>query len=135
MHVQQVPKRYLLFSFENFSKLSGYIGDRMELRHFLSGSTILYAISCYMFGVGRNWGIHNIWYYYIIMGIQVGNILTLLSMSHPSLQGCLASTGWPGVMAGFGPWVGQSARGFIMGVWQSNAYVGNIIGRELARSS
>ena len=65
---------------------------------------------------------------------DTGIILNLISMpmSHSYLQGCLASTGWPGVMAGFGPWVGQSARGFIMGVWQSNAYVGNIIGRELA---
>ena len=44
----------------------------------------------------------------------------------------MSSTGWPGVLAAFGGWVGQSYRGLVMGVWQSNAFVGNIIGRQLA---
>ena len=43
----------------------------MELRHFLAGSTILYAITVYLFGAGQSWGIRNIWYYYVIMGLQV----------------------------------------------------------------
>ena len=44
----------------------------------------------------------------------------------------MSSTGWPGVVAGFGAWVGPSSRGLVMGFWQSNAFVGNIIGRQLA---
>ena len=36
------------------------------------------------------------------------------------------------VVAGFGAWVGPSSRGLVMGLWQSNAFVGNIIGRQLA---
>ena len=44
----------------------------------------------------------------------------------------MSSTGWPGVVAAFGPWIGQSSRGLVMGFWQSNAFVGNIIGRQLA---
>ena len=44
----------------------------------------------------------------------------------------MSSTGWPGVVAGFGPWLGQSARGTLMGIWSTNAFVGNIIGRSLA---
>ena len=43
----------------------------------------------------------------------------------------MSSTGWPGVVAGFGPWLGQSARGTLMGIWSTNAFVGNIIGRSL----
>ena len=46
----------------------------MELRHFLAGSTILYAITVYLFGAGQSWGIRNIWYYYVIMGLQVGAV-------------------------------------------------------------
>ena len=48
-----------------------------------------------------------------------------------SLQGVMSSTGWPGVVAAFGPWLGQSARGTLMGIWSTNAFVGNIIGRSL----
>ena len=36
------------------------------------------------------------------------------------------------VVAGFVAWVGPSSRGLVMGLWQSNAFVGNIIGRQLA---
>ena len=43
----------------------------MELRHFLSGSVIIYAISVFLFGAGHNWGVRNIWYYYVIMAFQV----------------------------------------------------------------
>ena len=50
---------------------SGYIGDHMELRHFLSGSVILYAGTVYLFGAGQSWGVRSIWYYYVVMGLQV----------------------------------------------------------------
>ena len=87
----------------------------MDLRHYLSGSVLLYAVTVYLFGAGQSWGIRSIWYYYVIM----------------ALQGALSSTGWPGVVAGFGPWLGHSARGTLMGIWSTNAFVGNIIGRSL----
>ena len=35
--------------------ISGYLGDRMELRHFLSGSMMLYAITIYLFGAAQSW--------------------------------------------------------------------------------
>ena len=50
---------------------SGYLGDHMDLRHFLSGSTLLYAVTIYLFGAGQSWGIRSIWYYYVIMALQV----------------------------------------------------------------
>ena len=110
---------------------SGYIGDHMELRHFLAGSTILYAITVYLFGAGQSWGIRNIWYYYVIMGLQVGAVRGTSRiwrrLSVPGLYEWVA-----GVVAGFGAWVGPSSRGLVMGFWQSNAFVGNIIGRQLA---
>ena len=75
----------------------------MDLRHYLSGSVLLYAVTVYLFGAGQSWGIRSIWYYYVIM----------------ALQGALSSTGWPGVVAGFGPWLGHSARGTLMGIWST----------------
>ena len=39
------------------------------------------------------------------------------------LQGMLSSAGWPGVLAAFGPWVGEAARGTVMGVWSTNRCV------------
>ena len=50
---------------------SGYLGDHMDLRHFLSGSTLLYAVTIYLFGAGKTLGIRSIWYYYVIMALQV----------------------------------------------------------------
>ena len=58
------------FAYAIFMFLSGYIGDRMELRHFLSGSMILYAITVYLFGAAQTWHIHSIWYFYAIMFLQ-----------------------------------------------------------------
>ena len=43
----------------------------MELRHFISGSVILYAVTVYLFGAGQSWGVRSIWYYYLVMGLQV----------------------------------------------------------------
>ena len=104
------------FAYAIFMFLSGYVGDRMELRHFLSGSMILYAVTVYLFGAAQSWGVHSIWYFYAVM----------------FLQGIMSSTGWPGVVAAYGNWVGEGSRGTVMGIWQSNAFVGNIIGRQLA---
>ena len=109
-------KTFWGFAYAIFMFLSGYIGDRMELRHFLSGSLLLYGVTVYLFGVAQAWGIHSIWYFYAAM----------------FLQGALSSTGWPGVVAAYGNWVGEGTRGTLMGVWTSNAFVGNILGRELA---
>ena len=58
----------------------------MELRHFLSGSVIIYAISVYLFGAGQNWGIRNIWYYYVIMAFQVIVLDIVIKTTFPEIR-------------------------------------------------
>ena len=53
----------------------------MELRHFLSGSVILYAVTVYLFGAGQSWGVRSIWYYYLVMALQV----TLSIINYPQM--------------------------------------------------
>jgi sugar phosphate permease len=66
---------------------------------------MLYAITVYLFRAAQSWDVHTIWYFYAIM----------------FLQGVMSSTGWPGVVAAYGSWVGE---GTVMGVWQSNPFFG-----------
>ena len=88
------------FAYAIFMFASGYIGDRMELRHFLSGSMVIYAMTVYSFGAAQWWNIHSIWYFYAIM----------------FLQGVMSSTGWPGLVAAIGNWVEEGSRGTMMGI-------------------
>lgn len=95
---------------------SGHIGDRMNLRIFLTIGMIGTGLFTSLFGVGY-WANIHIFYYYLI--IQM-------------LAGLFQSTGWPSVVAVIGNWFGKSKRGLIMGVWNAHTSVGNISGSLIA---
>ena len=52
-----------------------------------------------------------------------------INVTIPSLL--LQSTGWPGVVAVMGNWLGISRRGLVMGIWNSHTSVGNILGTAI----
>ncbi|KDP22423.1 hypothetical protein JCGZ_26254 [Jatropha curcas] len=95
---------------------SGHIGDRMDLRIFLTIGMVGTGLFTSLFGVGYWANIHN-FYYYLIMQM---------------LAGLLQSTGWPSVVAVVGNWFGKTKRGLIMGIWNAHTSVGNISGSVIA---
>ncbi|KAL9240380.1 hypothetical protein vseg_014606 [Gypsophila vaccaria] len=95
---------------------SGHIGDRMNLRVFLTIGMLGTGLFTTMFGVGYWLNIHNFYYYLIVQ----------------MLAGVLQSTGWPSVVALVGNWFGKGSRGLIMGVWNAHTSMGNITGSLIA---
>lgn len=96
--------------------LAGHFGDRIDLRRFLSFGMIGSGVTTLLFGLGFWFRIHSLAFYVMV---QV-------------LAGVLQSIGWPCVVAVVGNWFGKERKGFIMGVWSSNASVGNIVGSVVA---
>ncbi|XP_074281853.1 putative glycerol-3-phosphate transporter 1 [Silene latifolia] len=97
---------------------SGHIGDRMNLRVFLTIGMLGTGLFTALFGFGYWFNIHNFYYYLIVQ----------------MLAGVLQSTGWPSVVAVVGNWFGKGGRGLIMGVWNAHTSVGNIAGSLIASS-
>ncbi|KAF5731068.1 putative glycerol-3-phosphate transporter 1 [Tripterygium wilfordii] len=95
---------------------SGHLGDRMNLRYFLTVGMLGTGLFTSLFGVGYWAGVHN-FYYYLAMQM---------------LAGLFQSTGWPSVVAVVGNWFGKSKRGLIMGIWNAHTSVGNISGSLIA---
>ncbi|KAK9724446.1 hypothetical protein RND81_05G072600 [Saponaria officinalis] len=95
---------------------SGHIGDRMNLRVFLTIGMLCTGLFTALFGLGYFFNIHNFYYYLIIQ----------------MLAGVVQSTGWPSVVALVGNWFGKGGRGLIMGVWNAHTSVGNIAGSLIA---
>lgn len=95
---------------------AGHIGDRTDLRLFLSGGMLLSGIFVVLFGMGFFWDIHSYAYF---VGVQV-------------LAGLFQSGGWPSVVTIVGKWCDHGKRGLVMGIWSSNTSVGNIAGAALA---
>lgn len=95
---------------------SGHIGDRMNLRIFLTIGMVGTGLFTSLFGVGY-WANIHFFYYYLIVQM---------------LAGLFQSTGWPSVVAVIGNWFGKSKRGLIMGVWNAHTSVGNISGSLIA---
>ncbi|KAJ0442846.1 putative ABC-type glycerol 3-phosphate transporter [Helianthus annuus] len=95
---------------------SGHIGDRMNLRIFLTIGMIGTGLFTSLFGVGY-WANIHIFYYYLIVQM---------------LAGLFQSTGWPSVVALIGNWFEKGNRGLIMGVWNAHTSVGNISGSLIA---
>eukprot|EP00106_Octopus_bimaculoides_P022507 XP_014789949.1 PREDICTED: sugar phosphate exchanger 3-like [Octopus bimaculoides] len=101
----------LFYSFGLF--LSGYLGDKYELRKVLSFGMFSSGVVVLCFGyVTEATHVYKKYLYMILM----------------VLNGLLQSLGWPCVVAIMGNWFGKSSRGFILGLWSSCASVGNIIG-------
>lgn len=95
---------------------SGHLGDRLNLRIFLTVGMIGTGLFTSLFGVGY-WGNVHSFYYFLVVQM---------------LAGLFQSTGWPSVVAVVGNWFGKSKRGLIMGIWNAHTSVGNITGSLIA---
>ncbi|KAE8693155.1 putative glycerol-3-phosphate transporter 4 [Hibiscus syriacus] len=95
---------------------SGHLGDRMNLRIFLTVGMIGTGLFTSLFGVGFWANIHSFYYYLIVQMVA----------------GLFQSTGWPSVVAVVGNWFGKKKRGLIMGIWNAHTSVGNITGSLIA---
>ena len=95
---------------------AGHIGDRMDLRIFLTIGMIGTAVFTTLFGAGYWLNVHSFYYFLVIQMIS----------------GLFQSIGWPSVVAVVGNWFGKSKRGLIMGIWNAHTSIGNIAGSLLA---
>ncbi|MFS7991403.1 putative major facilitator superfamily, MFS transporter superfamily [Helianthus anomalus] len=97
---------------------SGHVGDRIDLRLFLTAGMIGSGVFTVMFGLGYWFDVH-LFGYFVVVQICCG---------------VFQSVGWPCVVAVMGNWFGKAKRGLIMGVWNSHTSVGNIVGSVVASS-
>ncbi|RAL52223.1 hypothetical protein DM860_016072 [Cuscuta australis] len=96
---------------------SGHVGDRMDLRLFLTVGMVGTGLFTGLFGVGYWADVHNFYYYLVVQ----------------MLAGLFQSTGWPSVVAVVGNWFGETKkRGLIMGIWNAHTSIGNITGSLIA---
>lgn len=95
---------------------AGHLGDRVNLRIFLTIGMIGSGTFVALFGMGYWWNIHSFIFY---LSVQM-------------VQGLFQATGWPSVVAVVSNWFGKRKRGLIMGVWNSHTSVGNICGSLIA---
>lgn len=96
--------------------VAGHAGDRVDLRRFLAFGMLGSGITTAAFGLGFWLQIHRLGFF---LTVQI-------------VGGLFQSIGWPCVVAVVGNWFSKSKRGLIMGVWNSNTSVGNILGSVLA---
>jgi len=93
--------------------VSGWIGERVELRKFLALGTLLNALTLFTFGCILPWT----------------NCTSKFAWAFVwGLNGFSQSTGWPTVVSIMGNWFGMKGRGLILGVWSACQSVGNIMG-------
>ncbi|XP_004714090.1 sugar phosphate exchanger 3 [Echinops telfairi] len=108
-----------LFSYAVGLFISGFVGDRLNLRCVLSFGMCSSALVAFVFGTVTEWlHFYNKWFYCALWVVN----------------GLLQSTGWPCVVAVMGNWFGKAGRGVIFGLWSACASVGNILGACLASS-
>ena len=62
---------------------------------------------------------------------HIHEIFILLILMLQSPHSSSKSTGWPGIVAVMGNWLGISRRGLVMGIWNSHTSVGNILGTAI----
>ncbi|KAF3632889.1 putative glycerol-3-phosphate transporter 4 [Capsicum annuum] len=105
-----------LFVYAMGMYFSGHVGDRMDLRIFLTIGMVGTGLFTALFGVGY-WANLHFFYYYLIVQMMAG---------------LFQSTGWPSVVAVVGNWFGKKKRGLIMGIWNAHTSVGNITGSLVA---
>lgn len=105
-----------LFVYAMGMYFSGHVGDRMDLRIFLTIGMVGTGLFTALFGVGY-WANVHIFYYYLILQMMAG---------------LFQSTGWPSVVAVVGNWFGKKKRGLIMGIWNAHTSIGNITGSLVA---
>ncbi|CAN6476755.1 unnamed protein product [Victoria cruziana] len=95
---------------------SGHLGDRLDLRLFLTVGMVGTGLFTSLFGAAYWLNVHSYVYFLVIQ----------------MLAGLFQSTGWPSVVAVVGNWFGKSKRGLIMGIWNAHTSVGNIVGSLVA---
>jgi MFS transporter, OPA family, solute carrier family 37 (glycerol-3-phosphate transporter), member 1/2 len=95
---------------------AGHIGDRIDLRIFLTIGMVGTAVFTALFGAGYWLNVHSFYYFLVVQMVS----------------GLFQSVGWPSVVAVVGNWFGKSKRGLIMGVWNAHTSIGNIAGSLLA---
>ncbi|KAL6757692.1 glycerol-3-phosphate permease-like protein [Haematococcus lacustris] len=95
---------------------AGHLGDRLDLRLFLSAGMMGSGIFVALFGMGFFWNIHSL-AYYIVVSV---------------FAGIFQSTGWPSVVSIVANWSGNGKRGLVMGIWNAHTSVGNILGSVIA---
>lgn len=105
-----------LFCYAASMFVSGFIAERVNLRYFLALGMLFSGIFSYLFGIGKSYGVHNLWYFIVFQG----------------LAGIAQTTGWPGVVTVMSNWFGKSKRGLIFGLWNSHTSIGNILGSVIA---
>lgn len=105
-----------LTSYAIFMFVSGFVAERVDLRYFLATGMVLSGVMTMLFGLGKLWGIHGIWYYILVQFVA----------------GALQSTGWPGVVTAVANWFGKGKKGLIFGIWNCHTSIGNILGGVLA---
>ena len=91
---------------------SGFLGDRTNPVSLIQVGLVLSSFCLIAFSVGGVLKWHAFEYYLLVW----------------TLNGAVQSTGWPANVAIMGNWFSRKERGMIMGIWSSNASVGNIIG-------
>jgi OPA family glycerol-3-phosphate transporter-like MFS transporter 1/2 len=96
----------------------GHLGDRLDLRKFLTWGMLGSGAFVVLFGMGYFWQIHSMPYFLMV---QV-------------LGGFFQATGWPSVVTVMANWFGHGKRGLVMGVWNAHTSVGNILGSLMAAS-
>lgn len=98
--------------------VAGHLGDKLDLRIFLTTGMVGSGVFVGLFGMGYFWDVHVFEFY---LGMQM-------------VAGLFQATGWPSVVAVIGNWFGKRKRGLIMGVWNAHTSIGNITGSLLAAS-
>jgi len=97
---------------------AGHLGDRLDLRKFLSFGMVASGFFVCLFGMGYFWNIHRLGYFLLVQ----------------MAAGLFQATGWPSVVTIVGHWFGKKKRGLIMGVWNAHTSIGNILGSLIAAS-
>ncbi|OQS02958.1 sugar phosphate exchanger [Thraustotheca clavata] len=95
--------------------VSGMMGDRVNLRYFITLGMVSTGAALIVFGLGGFAQIHSFWFYIVLWGIN----------------GLVQSCGWPSNVAVMSKWFDHDERGVIMGLWSGCSSFGNILGGAL----
>ena len=93
--------------------LSGWLGERIELRKLVTAGTLSTAITLMVFG-----------YVLPMMNCKSMTVWAVVW----GLNGFAQSTGWPTLVTIMSNWFGVESRGLVLGCWSACASVGNIMG-------
>lgn len=93
--------------------ITGPLGDRLNLRWFLSIGMIGSGAFCFLFGSASLFSMHSLGWFIVC------NIFA----------GLFQATGWPSTVTLMTRWFGKGNRGTIMGIWNAQSSIGNIIGK------